>query len=180
MRHIGMLSVVAMLNACASSNPAPTNAPTQTVSVIGAGGGTVRLTPSTQASVSTVPFSVEQVWRVLPAAYDSVGIAISTLDGTARVVGNAGMKIRRQLGKVPLSRYLDCGATQVGQNADSYDVHLAVTTSVNAGEAGMATIATTVDAMAKPLAFAQEYSRCSSRGTLERRISEAVQLQLQR
>ena len=180
MRHIAMLSMLVLLSACASSGTAPGRAPSETLRVIGAGGGAVTLTSNTNASVSSVPFPVEQVWRVLPAVYDSLGIPITTLDGAQRIVGNSGMKLRRQLGTVSLSRYIDCGSTQIGQNADSYEVQLTVMTTVQRDESGMAAVATTVEAMAKPITFAQNFSRCGSKGVLEKRVADAVVLRLQR
>lgn len=178
MRHIAMLSTTVVLSACASSNPVPARAPTETIRVLGAGGGALTLTSSTVANVSSIPFSVDQVWRVLPAVYDSLGIPISTLDAAQRIIGNAGLKLRRQLGKVSLSRYIECGSTQIGQNADSYDVHLSVITTVQPDEAGMATVATTLEARAKPITFAQDYSRCTSKGVLEKRVADAVKRRL--
>ena len=38
---------------------------------------------------------------------------------------------------------------------------------------------TTFEAMARPIAFSREYSRCSSKGVLEKRLADAVKAQLQ-
>lgn len=174
------VAIVIGLTACASSSAAPTRTSTETLRVLGSEGGAVTLTSSTVANVSHVPFTVEQVWGVLPAIYDSLGIPISTLDATERAIGNAGLNLRRRLGNVSLSRYIDCGNTQIGENADSYDVHLKVITRVQPAEGGMAAVATTVEAAAKPVTFAQAYSRCSSKGVLEKRLADAVKLRLSR
>jgi len=180
MRRIGMLSMMVVLFACASSGAVPRSAPTETLRVAGAGGGALTLTSSSQANATSVPFPVEQVWRVLPAVYDSLEIPITTLDGAKRLVGNSGLTLRRQLGKVSLSRYINCGSTQIGENADSYEVHLTVMTTVQPDESGLATVATTFEAMAKPITFAQNFSRCTSKGVLEKRIADAIELRLQR
>ena len=166
------------LCACASSGATPgAGSTTQTISVGARGsGGSTRMTASAVASESTLPFPLEDAWRFLPAAFDSLGIPTSLVDPSTHVISNQGMKIRQRLGKTPLSRYIECGTTQIGPNADSYEVYLTVSTQLD--RAGTGTIiSTTVDALAKPLNFSQEYSRCSSKGVLEPRIADAIKQQ---
>ena len=87
---------------------------------------------------------------------------------------------RARLGKAPLSRYLDCGNTQIGPNADSYDVFLTVMTTVSPEGASGATLTTIVDAQSRPVTFNQAYSRCSSKGGIEIRIADLVKARLAR
>ena len=89
-------------------------------------------------------------------------------------------KVRVRLGRTPLSRYLECGGTQIGSNADSYEVRLTVLAQVRAVASGGSSLATTFDAAAKPITFSQDYSRCSSKGLFESRLVELVTKQLQR
>lgn len=178
MSRIATLSLVALC-ACASSGPTPgAGSTTQTISIgAGGAGGTTRINTSTIASVAAVPFPLADVWRVLPAAFDSLGIPKSLIDPATYVVGNQGMKVRQRLGKTPLSRFIECGTTQIGPNADSYEVFLTVSTQLSA--AGSETkVSTTVEALAKPINFAQEYSRCSTKGVLEPRLVEAIRKHL--
>lgn len=181
MRHLPLISLAAA--ACASSGatgsaPAPS---TQTVEVVGAA-SSVRLSmPGRDASTAhTLPFSVDQVWRALPAALDSLGIPVETLDPAKRTMGNSSFAARRRLKAVPLSRYVDCGATPMGPNADEYDVRLTVLTAVRPAEGGGATVTTTVQAAARPANYSQAFSDCSSRGVLETRLVELLTAQLQR
>lgn len=178
MGRLALLSLV-LLAACASSGPTPgAGSSTQTISIgSGGSGGTTRMNTSTTSSVANVPFPLADVWRFLPEAYDSLGIPKSLINPATRVISNQGMKIRQRLGKTPLSRFIECGMTQIGPNADSYEVFLTVSTQLAAAGSGT-TITTTVDAVAKPLNFAQEYSRCSSKGVLEPRIVDALKKQL--
>jgi hypothetical protein len=132
------------------------------------------------ANVTNVPFTVDEVWRVLPAVYDSLAIPTALFDAKTHVISNQGSKVRQRLGKVPLSRYIECGTTQIGPNAESYDVQLSVTTRVDPGTPTGARISTTVESAAKPVAFSQEYSRCSSKGELELRIADLVKARLAR
>lgn len=124
--------------------------------------------------MTRVPYAIDRVWRVLPTAYDSLKIPLTAVDPGKHYLGNEGMKIRQRLGAVSLSTYIDCGQAQIGPSADSYDVYLNVTTTAKVISPTETQIATTVESAARPLSFSQEYSNCSSKGTLEARISEIV------
>jgi hypothetical protein len=175
------ITLLAALCACAPTATPGAPAPSQTIRVgPAAAGGSVTLNPTSNAHVSTIQLALDQVWRLLPAAFDSLGIPITTIDANGHLVSNEGVKLRQRLGKVPLSRYIECGTTQIGPNADSYDVFLSVSTQLEAAGGGESRISTTVEAAARPLAFSQEYSRCTSKGVLEARIAEAVRGQIKR
>ena len=166
--------LLALLAACAGSNPSPiSSAAPQTLSVQNA--GSVTLSRNDGPNELSVPLTVAQVWAVLPAVYDSLGIQLTTVDGRTHLIGNAGFKARQRLGSARLSKYFECGQTQIGPNADSYDMYLVVMTEVRAApNGGGSTLVTTNEASAKPIAFSQDYSRCSSQGTLEPRIRDLV------
>jgi uncharacterized lipoprotein len=178
MRALVVALSVAALSAC-SSNPPLDGAPTpETVRVSGAGGGAVTMTSSATAGVSLVAAPIAKVWRLLPNVYDSLGLTIATLDSAHHLIGNGDAKMRRQLGGVPLSRFLDCGQTQIGYNADSYDVVLSVRTQLQSEESGATTVRTLVTAVAKPVAFSQAYSNCTSTGKLESRLADVLRERL--
>ena len=172
--------VGAILAGCSSAPQPATTASPQTVRVAGGGAGAVTLgmSPSTaDARASIVGAPLADVWRVLPAAYEAMSIPISTLDSTTRVVGNSGFNVRRRLGSVPLVRLIDCGTTQGGPSAETYDIRLIVTTRVASVDGGTS-ISTTVEPMGKPAAFSGEYRNCSSTGVLESRLADAVKSRL--
>ena len=129
---------------------------------------------------ATLPYSVEQVWRVLPFVFDSLGIPISSMDPAKRTLGNEAFKVRARLKGTPLSRFIDCGtSTQIGPNADNYDVVLVLTAAVaKAAEAAEATVVTTFSAVAKPANFAQDYTPCNSKGLVESRFIDIVRTKL--
>lgn len=170
-----LLGVAAACASSSSSSNPPASAP-QSVRVSGGGGSATgtRIDPSLAPHATTVMFPVEDVWRFLPFVWDSLGIPKVSIDPKSHILSNGGMKVRQRLGKTPLSRFIDCGQTQIGPNADSYEVFLTVTSQVVSAGAGQATLATVVEAAAKPLNFNQEYSRCSTRGELEDRIAKAI------
>lgn len=105
---------------------------------------------------------------------------VTRLDAAGKVIGNNGFKIRQRLGKVALSRYIDCGETQIGPNADSYEVYLTVLVQVRPVGTTSSSLVTTFEASARPIAFSQAYSRCSSRGSLETKLLAAIKAQLTR
>ena len=170
------------LGACASSGStsaaAPARPDVQTVRGGSAIAGSLTVTSNTSAAVTSLAVPLDRVWKVLPAAFDSLGIPLGTLDPNRHLIGYEGFKVRQRLGKTALSRYLDCGTTQVGANADSYEVVLTVLTQLQPGASGTTSLATTVEANARPIAFSQAPSRCTSTTVLESRLLDAVKAQL--
>lgn len=175
-------AALAALGGCGPSN-APHAAPprVETVRITNSAGGTsaISIMPSAQGYEASVAASPGPVWRALPAAYDSLKIPVTRLDSADRIIGGADLRVRRVLGKVRLSRYLECGTTQIDPNADSYEIHLSVLTRVHPAASGGSMIATTVEAMARSVSFAAEWVRCTSKGELESRLVQVVMSQVQ-
>ena len=176
MRALAVLSLIA-LSACASSGGSSSR-PDETVRINGAGSSNLKLTSNTYGHVSKISAPISKVWLAMPGAFEALSIPISNVDTVGHVIANDGLKIRRQLGTTPLSRFIDCGNTQIGENADSYDVHLTISVKLTADEGGTTKLETMFESMAKPVSFSREYSRCSTRGVLEQRLAEAVKAQL--
>jgi hypothetical protein len=176
----GALAAVTFATACASGGASSTAAGTGTVSqsLPGTQAGSMVVTTSNTADVVAVPFSPDAVFRILPSVYDSVAVSVNTIDPAKRVIGNNGFKVRTRLGKKYLSQLMDCGNSQIGPNADTYDVFLSVLTTVMADGTTGARIATVLDAQARPATYNQPYSRCTTKGALELRISELVTARL--
>jgi hypothetical protein len=133
----------------------------------------------TQASAATLPYPIARVWAVLPSVLDSLGVPIADMDAAHHLVGNSALKIRQRLGKTPLSRYLDCGATQGFPSADTYDIQLSVLSQLEADPTGSTKIGTFVQAVGRP-GFGGESINCSSKTTLERLVADQVLARLQR
>jgi hypothetical protein len=182
MRRGLSLSLIAVVGCASASTPIERPATTETVRVSGSGAGNIAMgmAAAAGANVATVNYTVDDVWRILPGVYDSFAIPLSTIQPTEHVIGNSGFNARRRLGNIPLPRLIDCGSTQGGPSAETYDIRLSILTQVRPGESGTTSIATTVDAMGRPVAFSGEYVRCSSTGVLESRIADAVKAQLKK
>lgn len=171
--------LVALLLAACASSAAPSTAARPATQTIGRGDiGALTVTNAVSMSSTSVQHPVDAVWRILPSVFDSVGIKVEQIDPSKREIGNAGYRIRNRLGKTSLSRYLDCGNSQIGPNADSYDVVLTVLSVVAANGPAASTLTTSVEAQARPATYNQAYSRCSSKGGIESRIAELVAARL--
>jgi hypothetical protein len=177
MRIISLLCL-GCLTACASSNTLSTGR-TETMRAAGgasmnSGSTGVSLSPSSSEYTAMVASSINNVWRVMPGVYQSLQISLTRLDQGSHTIGNEGFKALKSLGGIPLSKYIECGTTQIGPNADSYDVHLSIVTQLTSNENGTTKITTNLEAAARPMAYAQEYSRCSTKGVLEAKLVDAV------
>jgi hypothetical protein len=166
--------LIVALTACAPSGPTPVSGGGVAVPVRIDSRTTLATHSAPVAGVSLLWIPIEAVWQDLPAVYDSVGIPRTTIDPATHTIGNLGMQIRRQLGKVRLSKYLDCGSAQQGPSADSYDVHLKVTTQLLAEPSGHTRVTTVVDGMAKPVLLSGEYTRCASTGEIELKVHDLL------
>ena len=127
----------------------------------------------------SIAASPERIWAALPKAYKSVGITVNAADTTTRSMGFAGM-IRHELGGTRLSKFFSCGS-QIGENADSYDINLFVASQVASDPQTRRILVTTgLRVSARSPAFAGTTTVCTSTGELERRIMTALQAEVRR
>ena len=181
MRHLTLLSTlsIAALAGCAST---PEDTPRVTdggmvlpsTRVVGVKSELdLRTNPTISRHVTTVAGTPAAVWTLLVAAYDSIGIPVTTSVPPQGLIGNEGFKVRRKLKDAPLTRYLDCGNTQGGPSAETYEITLAVKTQLVPAD-GAVTATTMVNATGRPVALASNDIRCSSTGRLEARIAQLI------
>ena len=133
----------------------------------------LRTNPTISRHVVTVAGTASEVWTRLVAAYDSLGIPATTSVPPQGLLGNEGFKVRRKLKDAPLTRYLDCGSTQGGPSAETYEITLAVKTQLVPAN-GAITATTMVNATGRPVSISSNDVRCSSTGRLEARIGELI------
>lgn len=187
MRLLGFVFVGAAAAACASNRAAAPDvtaaAPAQQtvrVSAAGIGSSSVRIVPSGGPNVLRVDASADRIWKALPGIYDSLAIPLGVLDARARVIGNEGFVIRRRLGKVALSKYLECGRSQMEPNADTYEVTMSVVTRLAVLDSVQTRVTTMVEASARGLQFAGQGTQCATTGTLEIRLQQLLKDALMR
>ncbi|HEX7938790.1 MAG TPA: hypothetical protein VF483_07330 [Gemmatimonadaceae bacterium] len=173
--RIAIVSLV-LVSACASaaSSADPSAPRVQVIQADGVAGSLKIVGAVTDASSTPLNVGAEEAFQVMPLVYDSLSIPKTWLEPKQFMISSQGFKIRARMGKTVLSRYIDCGSTQIGNNADSYDVFMTVTSKLVPNGKDASTLSTTVEASAKPLSFNQEYANCSSRGELERRVADVA------
>jgi hypothetical protein len=176
MRTLFILSTAVLCTACAPRSEVGTTTRPETVRVVDSSGAgaTLTVTTQTRASAINVPATVEQVWRVLPAVYEELGLPVRQMNSSTHVIGNPGFSARRQIGRVPLTRYFDCGRTQDRPSAETYELQISVLTQVQRGESEGSILSTSLQATARPVNFPTGAVQCTSTGALEARLAEAV------
>lgn len=167
---------VPILFGCASSGNAPATPPPPPQNIEAAPGTRLRVEGQAVVVGGTVAAPVDSAWKAVLAVYQELGIEPSILITDSRTIGNQSLKLRRVLGGVPLSRYLNCGAgTGVGPNADYYKVEMSVVTYLSANTDAATDVRTRVDATATPVSVASNQVVCNSTGVLEQRIVKMLQ-----
>lgn len=179
MRRLSPVAAL-LLAACSSSGRNPPDAapiPTQTVRVSGQPGlgqgvsSSVRLSAANDIAADTIGAPLDSVWRALPEVYRALVIPTNLLDTDLRQLGTSGTRVYRRLGQSPLRRLLDCGSTQIGPNADSYDILLAATTTLRRLDAATTIVTTSVQATGRPMQHGGSDVVCRTRGELERQVA---------
>jgi len=181
MRAVALVSFVSFV-ACATANGPAGSTASETVRVGGGAGGTMtaEIHPTVNAIGGNVPFTMDRTFGALHATYDSLSLPVATLDPATHTIASPTLRLRRRLGETALSKYINCGNTQGGQSADSYEIQLTVQTVLQAVDAGTTRVLSTVSAQGRPITLAGEYTHCASTGNLERRIADLLSAQLNR
>jgi len=140
-----------------------------------ASGQNVRFnTTSTTIAVSEIiPVGADSAYNLLLKVFADLQIPTTNLDSRQRMAGNSLFKVRRRLGGVTLSKYVDCGNKDGGSNAETYDLVLTINSAVGGSGPAASTISTRVDGVATHPVFSTQ-TTCSTTGELEKRIALAV------
>jgi len=175
MRGIVAIALV-VLSACASSGSAGSGGAEQSVHIAGMNNSRgLRVTTGTEGPrIDVVPLPIERVWGALPAVYDSLQVPVTDRDEAEHRIGNRSVRARGRLGGVLLSRYFNCGSTQGGPNAETYQLQISMLTFAKEQGTGATALATTLQATARPVTLSGEAVQCSSTGALETRIRNMV------
>ena len=170
------------LAACASGGASTAATPVEsTRSVITSSTPTIpdiELNRDARLAVHRSTATPERVWAALPAALADVGLSGGPMTGQARTYLASVPSVRRQLNKVALSRYLDCGTTASGERgADTHLIRLQVTNIVEPDPQG-ARVRFQVLARATSTEGSGGTTDCTTTGVLESRIGEALEARL--
>ncbi len=120
--------------------------------------------------------TVDEAWAVLPGVYAELGIPLSVNDPRTKTLGNTGWRTRRQVGRVPMQRYLECGSSGTIENAETYNINMSIVTSVVPNANGGSVVSTAITGVGKnPVTSSSAEVRCTSKSQLELRIRDMVQ-----
>lgn len=175
-------TLIPILGACAKNTDlSPVGASTQPVTVVtSTGTQSIQIRQDDGMNFQVIDVPLEAVWRVLPAVYDSMGVAVTRVDAASRTIGADNVKMRRSLKGTPLSRYFDCGQTQIGANADDYEVTVTLLTRVRAASPTSTRVEITTLATARPVARRQNPQNCTTLGTLDAKLLATLKTQASR
>jgi hypothetical protein len=122
---------------------------------------------------TTLSASPTEVWAVLPDAYRSLGIPVSEVAQNVLTLGNADFESRQIDGK-RMGSFFDCGVSRSGIVANLYDVSISIATRLQEAPGGGTVVTTTMEAWARPRTTSGNPVHCSSKQTLERRLTEEL------
>lgn len=181
------LVLVFLAAACGTGGSSPSTAVTPNITT-----NTGRITTTTGDAIQINAMNIDtdvrlfstgtpdQVWAVLPQVYADLGIPLTVNDSRTKTIGNAGVRVRRHIDKVPLYRYFDCGSSGSMQNAETYRITMSIMTTAQANPGGGTTVSTSITGTGKnPITSSSAEVRCSSMGNLEIRIRDMVQKKIE-
>ncbi len=178
-----LLSAAALVTLTACASAPPGGASTRVSSAPIGGGGSTRgvgleMTVRNDGAQSSFAADPSAVFAALEASYIALAIPLSKRDDAARMIGNDGLKIRRQLGKIELRRAFDCGSSGGIPNSETYTITLGISTTVVAEASKGSVITTVIDASGENPNYPGSGVRCSSAGSIEEAIAKEIRTRL--
>jgi hypothetical protein len=166
----------AAVAACASGGAGAPGSPSMETVRVESGNAlmTTTMHPAINANGATLALPLDRTWAILRFVYDSLGIPVATMDAASHIIGNPDMKLRRRLGEVGLSTYINCGNAQGTPSAETYEIRMSVLTQAVSLNSTSTSVLTTVEARGRPITMSGEFTLCSSTGALERRVVDFV------
>jgi len=168
----------ALGTACSSGTGAapPTVTTTATTRTLDAPGAKIDLSTNEEHNViqSSILSPVDTVWKVLPGVFLELDVEPNTVDPTTHVIANTQFTVRRSLGGVKLSRYVDCGTNITGAAADQMQVTMSLTVQALGDSGNVTTLRTQVEAHGVAEGTSGVQVTCATTGALEARVARMV------
>ena len=127
-----------------------------------------------------LPFPIhgnrDSIFVALESVFKELKIPVETRDPRKGLLHNLNADVSKRIGNVPLSRYLDCGRGFSGDNANFYQVTLAISAWVDPpmGEPKQLQVAIAA-AGRDPAGSRTGWVQCTSKGSLEKLVADKVQ-----
>lgn len=126
---------------------------------------------------SAVPVHPDSAWSVLEAVYADLGLTMNFREPAGRRLGACYQSVRSRLGKELVSTYIDCGESRGSPNADRFEVAITVLTTIQPSSSRTSAVYTFVLGVGSdPSTSGTNRIWCYSRGALEERIREGIEL----
>src|SRR5215212_7095601 len=170
-RHRAMTLLIAcgFLSGCASS---PALTPDQTGRVVATTPSQVMRSYETAGSNSVVVDAPpEKVLDAVRSVLTDLGIEVKLYDPPHGQIGNRNFSRTYRLQGQPLSRYLGCGMTLMGEAADSYRVTMELLSQVTPEIRG-SRLQTWLTAAAQDIGASGDRVSCLSKGVLEAQVNQ--------
>jgi len=132
-----------------------------------------------------LPFPIhgnrDSIFTALERVFKDLKIPVETRDPRTGLLRNLNAEISKRLGNVPLSRYLDCGRGFSGDNANFYQINLAISAWIDppSGDAKQLQVAIAASGR-DPAGSRSGWAQCTSRGALEQLVADRVQAAVSR
>mgnify|MGYP006300081907 CR=1 FL=1 len=170
-----------LLAACASGNPeTPEVGERSTNLSIQMSQGRQNLNLRTTAEINVVHDTISgdpgDLFSLLPAVYEEVGVPITSVNAAAKTLGALEVRARGDFAGERVSKWIDCGTSITGNVADQREVYVTVLTQIEALEEteGVSGVSTHLTAYAVQAGRAGNRTDCGTSGRLERRIASAL------
>lgn len=167
------------LTASCASSPNEDTAREDLIMVGSEDGRTITLPVRTEtvAQRTTIDAPRDDIWALLPAVYEEVGLPAPAADRSTWTVAVQNHSIMRRVGSERMSRLIDCGRNMDGDNADTHRIRLSVRTWLEPGTNGTG-VNSRVEATAQSVEGRAGSMTCTSRGELELLIANALNARL--
>ncbi|HUO51236.1 MAG TPA: hypothetical protein VMT93_01845 [Gemmatimonadaceae bacterium] len=116
---------------------------------------------------------LDTVWMVLPGVFAELGVEPNVIEQKPHVIANLQFTVRRTLGDVRISKYLDCGKGINGPVADQMQITMSLVVQA-VGDPPVTALRTQILAHGVPEALSGNQVNCSTTGALEERIARMV------
>jgi hypothetical protein len=137
-------------------------------------GGSMEITNSVYVSNHVIKADPAQILSELPDVYKALGLegaGLMSVEGG--IFGRPTARAHRRVGERPIAQIVDCGENLNG-GAGTYEVSLAVQTSVKPAPGGGSTVRSWVESSGRQRGTSTSRRRCESTGVLEREIAERL------
>jgi hypothetical protein len=178
MKHVRLASACLFtLAACASSTGGPTVTSTQQNETFISGASQYDVSSKEEKDVMEQPIlaPLDSAWRALPGVFLELDIEPGTVDQKNHVISNTSFVVRRTIGGVSLSRYVNCGTSISGPMANQLKVTLSLVVQVVATDSSaVSKLRSQLDGWGVDEGVSSSRIHCGSTGQLEQRIARMV------